>query len=132
MTKKSAGSARGAKVDGWKDRIHWVALTYGEEVDVKEWYGKTVYGWSTALQELVDDGWSVKITPDEDLVSYYCSVTCKVPKLPHTGHTWTFRYRDYEVGIMVVFWYLKVRWEGEPMIVPTSNAEEDWLGLGQT
>lgn len=103
VARRGASSSKGT----WKDRIHTVFFSYQEEDEIKEWFTRSNVTWHVCLSELIDDGYSVKVSPPASGDDYWVSVTLKKDMGTWTGHTFSIRYPDFEQSVIIMYWFCK-------------------------
>lgn len=97
----------------WRDKMHYINLSYNDELEVKEWLIAQKAEPSSMLDELLDDLWSVKLTNRQDGRGVTTSVTCRDPESELLDHTYIMTYPSYKVGLMVSYWLVRVRLSDE-------------------
>lgn len=113
--------------ESWKDNLHTVDFSLEEEMDIQAWESKTKPSPWFLLQELVDDGWSIRITPPKNGDDYWCTGTAKSVEKSLDGHSFSVRYPDMETTIILLGYVIKVQLEDgqlDQIITPKSR---DWL-----
>lgn len=114
--------------NNWQDKVHTVYFSAMEEDTVRLWVGENKPNWVTCLEELVDDGWSVKVTPPGKGDDYWCTITCKDSKSPFNGHSFSTRYPDLALSVILAYYVANVMIErGELDQFARSNGK-NWLG----
>lgn len=112
----------------WRDKFHNIQFSFDDEVVIQEWYATNKPNYVTCLEELLDNGWSVKITPPSRGDAYWCSVTCKDAKSPYHEHTFSVKYPDLSAAVVLAFYVVEVMLErGEFSTLVQSNGNR-WLG----
>jgi len=96
-----------AKQSDWRDRMHYVNLSYNEELEIREWLSGREGNQLDYLDEMIEDGWGVKMTPRKDGRGITTSVTCNDSDHALDGHTYMLTYGSVRVGIMVAYWLVR-------------------------
>lgn len=90
----------------WRTRLHNVELSFEEELTIQEWYAATEPKFSLCIEELVSEGWSIRISPPTTGSDFWCSGTYKIDDEDYKGHTWSIRYPDLETSVFLLYWYI--------------------------
>jgi hypothetical protein len=91
----------------WKDKIHYVNLSYQQELEIKEWLSQRKGQPIDYLDEIIDDRWAIKFTNRKDGRGITTSVTCNDDDHELAGHTWTMTYGSFKVGILIAYWLVR-------------------------
>lgn len=127
MSKKGARNSRARNEVGWQDRMHNIDFSYSDEVEAQGWYDAVKPLWSACVEELVEDGWSVRITPPTQGDDYWVSCTGKSVENRYLDHSYIVRYPDLETAVVLMY-YVITKW-GEDGRLPgaTDNSKGGWL-----
>lgn len=107
MSRRGGNSAsRNERGSEWKERLHRVDFSLEDELAAQEWATANKPAWDTCLEELVDNAWSVRVSPPTSGDDYWVSATCKDEKADYGGHTFSVVYPDYQTGTILLFWYI--------------------------
>jgi hypothetical protein len=128
MAAKKNGRSKGGSQLSWRDRVHFVSFSRRDEEDILSWRESMGFGWVEAFEELVDDGWGLKITPDAEGGDLWVSVTAKSVIGDLNGHTFTFRYPAIQGGVLLAYYISHVWTETRGLAAMKAEVGEDWLG----
>jgi hypothetical protein len=111
MSKKPASKSDRSDVS-WQDRLHTIAFSYSEEGEIAAWYATQDRTPFMCFEELVDSGWSVKVTPPGSGDDYWVSVTGKHTGSEYDGQTYTVRYPGLNEAMLLAYYVITV-WGAE-------------------
>ena len=92
----------------WKDRYHVINLSPRDEKDCIDWVIATKPNWTSCVEQMVEDGWSVKITPPNNNSNYVVSFTGKCVDTEYDDNTYSVYYPDLEGCVLVAFYVAEV------------------------
>lgn len=117
----------GKSADSWKDRLHTVDFSYEDELAVKRWLDEKKPEPYVLLEELLDNGWSVRISPPISGDDYWCTATAKSVEKSIDGHSFSVKYPDMRTSVLLCGYVILVMLptsELDSMIEPRSR---EWL-----
>lgn len=116
-------------VDGtsWKDRIHRVDFSVNEEFEITEWYHGLTVEWYEIIEELVDSGWAVKVTPPSGNDNYWVTASCKVKKHSYDGHSFTVAYPDFATAIILIYYVVTIMLDQQGREFGSVGGSRAWL-----
>lgn len=127
MAKRKSGSRRDGGQEGWQDRMHNIDFSYADELEVQAWYDTASPVWHLCLEELVSEGWSVRITPPVTGDDYWVTGTGKATDVVYLEHSYIIRYPDFEMAILLLY-YVVSKWGEEGRLpVGRGEAKGGWL-----
>lgn len=113
----------------WRDKLHTVSLSVGEEMEVAAWFkDNTMIAW-VCLEELLDNSWSVRITPPGSGDDYWASATCRQSKSDVEGHTFSVRYPDVEGVMFLLYYVVTVMLERGDHDIFSEISSKDWMKI---
>lgn len=122
--KTSAGESVG---QGWRDKLHLIEFSFEDELDVKEWVTSMKPEASLLLEELVDSGWSVRISPPKSGDDYWCTATAKSIGEGLDGHSFSVKYPDFETAIILCGYAIQCMVIPGKFTVDAPRSSRAWL-----
>lgn len=104
MPRKSSRSSEVKSNEDWRTKIHFVDFSVEEEDTIKLWYEANSPQWQDCFEQMVDSGWAVKISPPAKGDDWYATAQCRDDKVAYSGHSFTVRYPDYTMAIVLLFY----------------------------
>lgn len=99
---------QGSNDGSWRDRTHRVDFSLADEFEIQQWYEGGSHDARDCLWELVDSGWSVKVTPPQSNDDYWVSLGDRRSASETKGHTFTIRYPDMDLAIIIAYYVANV------------------------
>jgi hypothetical protein len=121
---------KGRKADthaSWQDRMHNLDFSYADEKEAGDWYQAVRPIWSSCIEELVEDGWSIRITPPGSGDDYWITATGKSTEEKYVDQSYIVRYPSLENGVCLMYFAL-TKW-GDDGRLPAGQkgSKTDWL-----
>lgn len=113
--------------EGWKKKVHTLYFSMEEEFEIQAWYGTSELSWHLALEELVSDDLSVRINPPSTGDDYWASATFKSKEDTYHGHTFSVKYPDMEIAVLILYWAITVYVEEGRFQLEEETGSRDWL-----
>lgn len=111
----------------WKDKVHRVDFSPNEEHEIAEWYHSLTIEWYTIVEQLVDSGWAVKITPPSSNDNYWVTASCKVRKHHYDGHSFSVVYPDFATAIILIYYVITIMVETQGREFGSAGGSRAWL-----
>ncbi len=111
----------------WRDRLHTVNISRDEEVEIIAWYEKKEPDPWTCIEELIDNLWSVRVTPPGSGDDFWASASCRDSKSSLDGHTFSVHYPDAAVVVALLFYVITVMLERGDHDIMADISAKDWI-----
>lgn len=113
----------------WTDRFHRIDLDTRLRNELADWSSGAPKPIEIGLWELLDSGFSVKVTPPGAQPDYYCTATDRRPGSDTLDHTFSVSYATGEGALLVMYWVctaILMTDRGDEILKPKAD---DWLNL---
>ncbi len=111
----------------WRDKLHTVNLSRDEEKEVAIWYADQDRDAWTCVEEMIDDFWSVRITPPGGGDDFWASASCRDSKSELDGHTFSVHYPDVDTVVILLYYVVNVMLKRGDHDIFTEISPKDWL-----
>lgn len=108
--KKSGSKTPG---EAWRDKIHFLNFSRKDEAEIAQWLETNNHGGMDALEEVITDLWSVKITPRIDGEGYTLTVSPKDENHPTANHSYISNWPSVGLCCLVALWLVRVYLDDE-------------------
>jgi len=112
----------------WRSKVHFVEFSFEEENDIKVWRDATSPDWVTCLEQLFDDGWSVKVSPPGQGDDWFVTGQYRPTGEVYSGHSFTVKYPDLEASVMLLFYVITAMLADGKMDGLLHTKNRAWLG----
>lgn len=85
----------------WQDKLHLVEFSFEDEEQIHRWYEREKPDTWPIFSEMLDSGWSVRVSPPKQGDDYWCTATAKSVEKSLDGHSFSIRYPDMETAVIL-------------------------------
>jgi len=91
--------------------MHFLSFSHNDEVEINTWLKSQKPQWAPCLEEIVDNGWSLKVTPPGSRDDYTVSITCKDTASDAHDHSFILTYPDFDGAILLAYYVSTVMYD---------------------